>query len=53
MVQWLRLGTSTAGAVGLMPDWGNKIPHATWPKKKKEREKKIDERGGKRREVIS
>ena len=52
MVQWLRLGTSTAGAVGLMPDWGNKIPHATWPKKKK-REKKIDEGGGKRREVIS
>ena len=51
MVQWLRLGTATAGAVGLMPNWGNKIPHATWPKKK--REKRIDEGGGKRKENIS
>ena len=46
MVQWLRLGTPTAGAVGLMPDWGNKIPHA------KKREKRIDE-GGRKREGIS
>ena len=28
MVQWLRLHASTAGAVGLTPGWGTKIPHA-------------------------
>ena len=32
-VQWLRLCTSNAGAVGSIPGWGTKIPHATWPKK--------------------
>ena len=24
---------SNAGAVGLIPGWGAKIPHASWPKK--------------------
>ena len=48
MVQWLRLGTATAGAVGLMPNWGNKIPHATWPKKKEKKgEMREEERGRK------
>ena len=28
MVQWLRLCTSTAGDMGLIPGWGPKIPHA-------------------------
>ena len=28
VVQWLRLHASTAGAVGLTPGWGTKIPHA-------------------------
>ena len=28
MVQWLRLGTSTAGSVGSISGWGTKIPHA-------------------------
>ena len=28
MVQWLGLCTSTAGGVGLIPDWGTKIPQA-------------------------
>ena len=27
-VQWLRLRAPTAGGVGLIPDWGTKIPHA-------------------------
>ena len=29
VVQWLRLCTSTAGAVGSIPGQGTKIPHAT------------------------
>ena len=29
-VQWLRLCTSIAGGVGLTPDQGTKILHATW-----------------------
>ena len=42
MVQWLRLFTSTAGGVGLIPGQRNKIPHAMEhgqkiKKKKKER----------------
>ena len=28
MVQWLRLRASTAGATGLIPGPGTKIPHA-------------------------
>ena len=28
VVQWLRLSTSNAEGVGLIPDWGTKIPHA-------------------------
>ena len=27
---------SNAGRVGLIPDWGTKIPHASQPKKEKE-----------------
>ena len=36
-VQWLRLCTSTAGAIGSIPGQGTKIPHAVQrrPKKKK------------------
>ena len=37
MVQWLRLRYSTAGGTGSIPGRGIKIPHAMWPKKKKEK----------------
>ena len=37
--QWLRCHTSNAGDAALIPDQGTKIPHVTWPKKKKERER--------------
>ena len=30
MVQWLRLCTSNAGCMGLIPGWGTQIPHAAW-----------------------
>ena len=38
-VQWLRLCASTAGAVGLIPGWGTKIPRAAQcgPTKKKKK----------------
>ena len=32
-VQWLRLGSSSAGDLGLIPGQGTKIPHAAWPRK--------------------
>ena len=40
VVQWLKLFTSNAGGVGLIPGWGTKIAHAAehgqkWKKKKK------------------
>ena len=35
MVQWLRLHTSNAGGVGLIPGQGTKNPFAVQPKKKK------------------
>ena len=43
-VQWLRFHASNAGAAGLIPGWGTKIPHAAWhgqifKKRKKERKK--------------
>ena len=31
-LQWLRLCTSNAGGVGLIPGWGAKIPRALQPK---------------------
>ena len=37
-VQWLRLNTFNAGGMGLILNWGIKIPHAVALKKKKERE---------------
>ena len=30
VVQWLRLHTSSAAGVGLIPGWGTKILHASW-----------------------
>ena len=42
VVQWLRLCASTAGGMGLISGWGNKILHVAWPSpapKKKEKEK--------------
>ena len=30
MVHWLRLHASSMGAVGLIPGWDTKIPHAMW-----------------------
>ena len=29
VVQWLRLHAPNTGCMGLIPDWGTKIPHAT------------------------
>ena len=39
LVQWLRLYTSNAEAVGSIPGQETKIPHAAlvWPKKKKKK----------------
>ena len=37
VVQWLRLCTSTAGGMGLIPGRGTKIPHATHGQKKKKK----------------
>ena len=34
-VQWLKLGVSTAGHTGLVPDGGTKIPYNVQPKNKK------------------
>ena len=36
-VQWLRLCTSNAGGMGLIPGWGTKIPHAAQHSQKKKR----------------
>ena len=36
-VQWLRLQASTAGGVGSIPGWGNKIMHDVWCGKKKKK----------------
>ena len=33
--QWLRLHTSTAGDMGLIPGLETKIPHAAWHSRKK------------------
>ena len=36
-VQWLKLHTSTARSMGLIPGWGTKILHAMQRGKKKEK----------------
>ena len=41
MVQWLRLCTSTAGGMGLIPDQGTKILHATMSSQTKIKNKQI------------
>ena len=33
VVQWLRLGASSADGMSSFPGQGTKIPHAMWPKK--------------------
>ena len=38
-VQWLKLHTSTARSMGLIPSWGTKILHAMQRGKKKKKEK--------------
>jgi len=35
--QWLRLHTSTAGDMGLIPGLETKIPHAAWRSQKKKK----------------
>ena len=41
MVQWLRLCTSGAGGLGLIPSWGSKTPHAVqWGKNNEKKVKK-------------
>ena len=49
VVQWLGLCASNSEATGLIPDWGTKVPHATWHGQiGKEREKRTKKgRGGK------
>ena len=37
VVQWLRLHTSNAEGMGLIPGQGTKIPHATWCSQKKKK----------------
>ena len=39
VVQWLRLRAYSAGGIGSIPGWGNKIPPAVWYSQKKEKEK--------------
>lgn len=36
-VQWLRLCSSTAEGVGMIPGQGTKVPHAVQPAKKREK----------------
>ena len=36
-VQWLRVRTSTAEGMGLIPGWVTKIPHAAWHGHKKKK----------------
>ena len=40
VVQWLRLCASIAGGMGLIPGWGNKIPHAAQNKNLKKKKLK-------------
>ena len=35
MIRWLGLHTFTAGAMGLIPGWGTKMPHLIWSGQKK------------------
>ena len=44
--QWLRLSTSTAGGVGLIPGWGAKTSHALWCGQKLKKKKKNLKRDG-------
>ena len=37
LVQWLRLNTSNAEDIGLIPSGETKVPHAEWQKKKKKK----------------
>ena len=40
VVQWLRLESSNAGDMGLIPGMGTKIPHAAEPGQKKKRKRR-------------
>ena len=41
MVQWLKLCTSTAEGMGLIPCWGTKIPHEAQHGQKEEKKNPI------------
>ena len=41
VVQWLRLFTSTAEGMGLIPGWGTKILNALWHSKKKKKKENV------------
>ena len=43
VVQWLRLCTSTAGGMGLIPGRGTEMLHAAWRGQKKSKKSKIDQ----------
>ena len=34
----VKTSPSYAGGVGLIPGWGDKIPHASWPKSQKKKQ---------------
>ena len=40
VVQWLRVCTSTAGGMGLIPGWGTRILYTVWLGKKKKKKKR-------------
>ena len=42
-VQRLRLCTSNAGALGSIPGWGTKIPHAIWYSQKGKKNKQTQQ----------
>ena len=41
VVQWLRLKSSNAGYMGLIPGMGTKIPHAAGPGQKKKGKEEV------------
>ena len=51
-VQWLKLCTSTAQDMGLIPGWGTKIPQGRWQGQKKKKDKLLDISIGDNRKYI-
>ena len=49
---WLKLCTSTATDMGLIPGWGTKIPQGRWQGQKKKKDKLLDISIGDNRKYI-